>query len=107
MAYGLVALPIHTAREQRVIEERTDLFRLVERQKIDNAIVLLADGTGVLRPMPDLDLTRNDVNLQNDVLYGRDFGDQRNQLLQLAFPERRLYRYTREEGQSMGKLEPL
>jgi hypothetical protein len=104
LAFGLVALPLHVVREGRVVEERTDVFRLVEREQLRQAIVLLASGTGVLRPMPIPDLTRNDVDLENDVLYAQDLGPQPAQGLAAAFPDRRLYRYTRAPGEVEGRL---
>jgi hypothetical protein len=107
LVFGLVALPPHTVRERRVVEERTDLFRLVERQQVRNAIVVLSSGTGVLRPMPVPDLTRNDVDLRGDVLYARDLGARNNRKLASAFPGRRLYRYTRAHGEVEGRLSAL
>lgn len=104
LAFGLVALPLHAVREGRVVAERTDVFRLVEREQIRRAIVLLASGTGVLRPMPIRDLTRNDVELTNDVLYAQDLGPLPAQRLAAAFPDRRLYRYTRAPGEVEGRL---
>jgi 4-amino-4-deoxy-L-arabinose transferase-like glycosyltransferase len=106
-AFALAALPLHTARERRVVEERTDVFRLVEREQLSHAIVLLSNGTGVLRPMPVPDLTRNDVDLRNDVLYARDLGDLHAWRLARAFPGRRLYRYSRARGEVEGRLDAV
>ena len=104
LVFGLIALPLHAVRERRVVEERTDVFRLVERKQLRHAIVLLASGTGVLRPMPIPDLTRNDVDLRNDVLYAQDLGPGQARRLAAAFPGRRIYRYTRAPDEPQGSL---
>ena len=69
---ALVKLPVIAWRENRIVRERTDVYRIVEEKGIRNAVVLLSAGTGVLRPMPSGDLTRNDIHFKNRVLYAID-----------------------------------
>jgi hypothetical protein len=101
--YGVVKIPFIADRESQVVAERTDLYRLVEKAKISNAVVFVSSPTGVIRPMPAGDLTRNDPYFQNDILYVRDFGA-KNKLVMDYYPDRHFYRYRRDRESARGKL---
>ena len=83
----------HFRVERQVIWERKDLYRLVEREKIKNAIIFLKTGTGTIRPMPIQDLTRNDLDYSNSVLYVWDRGKD-NQRLMEYYPKKHYYTYS-------------
>lgn len=103
--WAILIIPKHTIEEHRVIEERMDLYKLVKQEGIGNAIVVLSDGTGVLRPMPIGDLIRNGTDLSGDVLFARDLGDEKNKELKKYFPGKIIYRYSRDEIEVRGILE--
>jgi hypothetical protein len=101
--YAAVKMPFIADREEKIITERKDLYDLVEQTKISNAVVFVSSPTGVKRPMPAGDLTRNDPYFQNDVLYVRDLGPN-NKLVMEYYPDRRFYRYRRDRESPRGKL---
>jgi hypothetical protein len=100
---AVVKLPAVAVRENRIVVERKDVYRIVREMKISNAVVLLSSGTGVLRPMPSGDLTRNDLRYENDVLYAIDHIHANGPLMDY-YKDRRFYRYLREPGKARGKL---
>lgn len=101
--FAIVKMPFIAWRENKVIEERKDLYSLVKKRDIRNAVVIVSSYTSVLRPMPTGDLTRNDVYYLNDVLYAIDL-QERNQELMNFYPDRQFYRYIRTPGDVNGKL---
>jgi hypothetical protein len=103
VAYGVVKMPFIAEREKKIISERTDIYDLVEKTKISNAVVIISSTTSVIRPMPIGDLTRNDPYFQNDVLYVRDLGSN-NRLVMDYYPDRKFYRYRRDRESANGKL---
>jgi hypothetical protein len=103
MLYMVVKIPFIADREHRVIVERKDVYRLVGEQSIINAVVFLSSHTGIMRPMPTGDLTRNDVRYQNDVLYVRDIPAS-NQELMDYYPGRTFYKYVRKPEEVKGAL---
>jgi hypothetical protein len=103
LIFAIVKFPFIAWRENKVIEQRRDLYSLVQKRDIRNAIVVVSSYTSVIRPMPIGDLTRNDVYYLNDVLYAIDL-QQRNQELMEYYPERAFYRYVREVNDEKGKL---
>ena len=103
VVFAIVKLPFISSRENKIVEERKDVYALVQKRDIRNAIVLVSSYTSVLRPMPIGDLTRNDVYYLNDVLYAIDLKE-RNQELMTYYPDREFYRYVREVNDEKGKL---
>jgi 4-amino-4-deoxy-L-arabinose transferase-like glycosyltransferase len=101
--WGACAIPFIAKREHRIISERMDLYRLVARENVHDAIIILRSGTGVTRPMPARDLARNGIEFQNDVLYARDLGA-KNAELNTYFPNRKFYMYHRRKNQQNGRL---
>jgi hypothetical protein len=101
--YAVAKFPFITQREHRVIEDRLDVYRLAEKNKLHHAVVLIASRVSVIRPMPIGDLTRNDVAFRNDVLYAFDIPG-RNKELFAYYPQREFYRYVREPNNPRGRL---
>jgi hypothetical protein len=103
MIYGIVKLPFIAVREHQVVEERKDVYRQVNEQHLTNAIVFLSSHTGVIRPMPAGDLTRNDQTYNNDVLYVLDLKERNEELIRF-YPDRKFYRYVKYKEEVAGKL---
>jgi hypothetical protein len=101
--YAVVKIPFIANREHQVIEERNDLYRIVSNSNISNAVVFISSHTGIIRPMPMGDLTRNDVNYKNDVLYALDLKE-KNHVLMQYYPDRVFYKYIKEKENVDGKL---
>ncbi len=101
--FALVKFPFISSRENAVVDERKDLYALVQERDVRNAVVFVSSYTSVIRPMPIGDLTRNDVYFLNDVLYAIDLKE-RNQELLDYYPDRAFYRYVREVNDPHGKL---
>lgn len=99
----IIKVPLIMHREYKIISERTDVFRQVERAHLSNAVVILKSGTGVIRPMPSGDLTRNDANFHNTVLYAVDHPDFTDDMM-LYYKDRSVYEYVRTPGSVEGKL---
>jgi hypothetical protein len=106
LMWGAAAIPVIAKQEHQIISERMDLYRLVEKEDIHNAIIILRSGTGVMRPMPARDLARNGIGFQNDVLYARDLGAD-NAKLKTYFPDKKLYMYHRDKNEQNGRLMEL
>lgn len=106
LIYSTVKLPYIIHREHQVIEERTDIYNLVERARLQNAVVLVSTHTGIIRPMGSLDLIRNGLGYGGDVIYVHDKG-QRNEELMRYYPGRSFYRYVRHPETVEGKLVPV
>lgn len=97
-------MPWIVAREHRIVVERTDLYRQVEAKGIHNAVVFVASGTGVTRPMPQGDLPRNGITFDGDVLYALDLGEERRGELMNHYPNRAFYVYSRQKDHVQGNL---
>ena len=105
----LIAVPAsawHAATAHAIVYERTDLYRVVDRSGIGNAIVFVATPTGTRRPMAPTDHTRNWGRNDGSVLYAVDLGGENVRLMQ-AYPGRTYYRYTYDPATSGGRLEKL
>jgi 4-amino-4-deoxy-L-arabinose transferase-like glycosyltransferase len=103
LIYGIVKMPFIIHREHRIISERTDIYKQVEKANIHNAVVLVASHTGIIRPMGILDLTRNGLDFKGDVIYAIDKGQENDQLFDV-FPNRSFYRYIRDPEIVEGEL---
>ncbi len=99
----IIKIPLIMHREYKVIRERTDVYRQVEMANLSNAIVILKSGTGVIRPMPSGDLTRNDADFQNSVLYAVDHDEFTDDLMR-HYKDRSVYEYVRTPGSVEGML---
>lgn len=103
LVYAVVKIPFIAIREHRVIEERKDLYNAVNDSNISNAVVFISSHTGLIRPMPKGDLTRNDIHYKNDVLYALDMNE-KNDVLMRYYPGKTFYRYVKEKEDVNGKL---
>ncbi len=101
--FSVIKLPSIAEREEQVIHERKDVYDLVARENIADAVVILSSPTGVIRPMPIGDLTRNDLP-DPSVVYLQD--KDHDAVLRL-FPNRSYYRYFRNVNEVHGKLLPI
>jgi 4-amino-4-deoxy-L-arabinose transferase-like glycosyltransferase len=101
--YGIVKMPFIMQREHRIVSERVDLYKVVEEANVDNAVILVTTHTGVMRPMGMLDLTRNGITWDGDVIYALDKGPENRELFQY-YPARSFYRYVRDHEIVEGEL---
>jgi len=95
----------HTTMEHRIVDKRLSLYRLVEREGIENAVIYVASSTAGPRYMNLGDLLRNGINRTNSVLYVRDLGPGKKQKLMAFYSGRDFYRYSRKKGEITGSLE--
>jgi hypothetical protein len=101
--YGIAKLPFIMSREERITDERQDLYDLVRQKKITNAVVFVASSTSPTRPMPAPDLTRNDARFLNDVIYALELPKINGQLMEY-YSDRSFYRYVRDVDHPEGEL---
>lgn len=106
LIFSLLKMPFIANREHQVILERKDLYAQVQRMKIHNAVVFISSNTSIVRPMSIADLTRNDEQYKNDVLYAIDL-QYKNKYLVDRYKNRNFYLYSRSENSCEGKLVPL
>lgn len=103
LAFAIVKLPFIAEREGQIIDQRQDMYDLVEEQKIRNAIVFVGSPTSPIRPMPTRDLTRNDPNFMNNVIYVLPIRGI-NHLIMEYYSDRAVYRYERNPDDPDGEL---
>jgi hypothetical protein len=103
VVFCILKIPFIAHREHRVIQERKDLYELVAKQDLRNAVVLIASPTGIIRPMPEGNLARNDGAYSGEVLYAQDNGEGNVELFDF-YKDRNFYRYTRKEDVKQGEL---
>jgi hypothetical protein len=103
MIYAVVKLPFVSYREARIIDQRQDLYDLVEQKKVNNAVVFVAAPTSPLRPMPADDLTRNDPMFMNDVIYVLSHPRIDQQVMDY-YADRSVYKYIRDLDNPQGQL---
>ena len=98
--YAVVKLPYLLEREARVIEERKDVYEKVQAAGLSNAVVFIDTHTGVIRPMPVRDLTRNGIgSVVPSVIYAEDRDDHNIELMNF-YPDRKFYRYIRPDKET-------
>jgi len=96
LSFQIGYLPLRALREHRVVVERQSLYALVEERKLKDAVVLVLDDIGQVRPMPPRDAVRNGLFIRDQpVIYALDKNDETTQILRERFPSRRFYRYYR------------
>jgi hypothetical protein len=107
LIYHVPLTIMHITNEKESIWHRMEPYRLVEQEKIKDAVVFLKSGSGtLLKPMPVEDLTRNDPDYANSVLFAKDQGVD-NLSLMNHYPERNYYYYFRDRNNSRGYLQEL
>jgi Dolichyl-phosphate-mannose-protein mannosyltransferase len=85
--------PVKLAEAHRYIEARRALYRTVEQEKLQNAVVFIRAVSGNYFPW---NLTRNTPDFQGPVLYVHDLQDS-NWLLFQQYPGRRFFVYEYDE----------
>jgi hypothetical protein len=106
ICFSVVKFPFINLREHRVIRERNDLYDIVNAQQISNAVIFVSSHTGVIRPMPIGDLTRNDLHENGSVIYVQDRGA-KNSIIINKFRGRKFYLYDRDPEKVHGELKSL
>jgi hypothetical protein len=101
--YAAVKIPVIAYREHKIILDREDPYRLVKSNEVHHAVVLISSRVCMIRPMPVGDLTRNDAEYKNDVLFAFDIPG-RNHELFAFYPDRQFYRYVRDKEEQRGRL---
>ncbi|MEX1239302.1 MAG: glycosyltransferase family 39 protein [Cyclobacteriaceae bacterium] len=101
--YAVVKFPFITQREGQILDERQDLYDLVDEQRLSNAVVLVSSSTSPIRPMPADDLTRNDGKYENDVIFALELPEITGKLMEY-YNDRSFYRYIREPDDPHGEL---
>jgi len=89
-----------------VIQQKRDVFRMVEEARLSNALVFLKTGSGTA---PAYDCSRNGTKFSGPVLFVRDMGLD-NAILRREYPDREAYEYEydRKGGRGrLSRLEPL
>lgn len=104
--YALIKIPIIATHEHAIIKEREHVYQLVEEKGVRNAVVFIGSGAGLLRPMPNKDLTRNDKSYKNDVIYALDLKEKNKELINY-YKGRKFYIYKRDTREVMGQLMEL
>jgi hypothetical protein len=100
------AMPAFMRAFRVLIDERMDLYDLVERQDLKNAVVVVNAPTGRLDPMGPLDLVRNGIEVSGSVIYALPKPDVLERLKAL-YPSRQIYVYRREADAVSGRLDPV
>ena len=103
---SVLQIYLHAKQEHQVVVERMDLYDLVEKEQLTDAIVFIKSSTGVLRRMGPIDLTRNGITLESDILYAVDKGT-RNSELHKYFPDKKFYVYSKDKLSRYGQLTRL
>lgn len=110
MAASVVAclplLALHARDQARVVFDRAEPFRMAEQRALRRAVVFLATGSGWTRPMAPADLTRNDPDFDDAVLFVHDRGAE-NARLMARYPGWSFWRYRVDPRSHAGVLEPL
>ncbi|MCC6992858.1 MAG: glycosyltransferase family 39 protein [Acidobacteria bacterium] len=102
-----VALVVHAAIERRVVRERMDPFTMAAAAGLHDALVLISGRVGSARSMAAFDLTRNDLDLRADVIYGLDPGPGARCAPAARVAGRATYVYIWSLRQARGVLEPV
>lgn len=98
LAFQLGYLAPRVAREHTVVVERQSLYERVRSAGITNAVILVLDDVGHVRPLPPRDLLRNGLEVGDEpVTYALDKGDEMTLGLMKQFPGRRFYRHYRNQ----------
>jgi hypothetical protein len=100
-------LPWHAAQQHRKTVQWRDVDRAVAEEGLEDAIVFLRSGVGLDWYLMPTELTRNDVDLEQSVLFVLDRGtpERQRELLE-HFPGRTLWVYERARDQVRGRVRP-
>jgi hypothetical protein len=102
LAVNVHGLLTFSKRTAKVIQEKREVYKVVEREDISHAVVILQTGSGAAVPE---DLTRNGVSFDGSVLYVRDLGPE-NRELPRQYPSRRILVFRFDALTRRGSLAP-
>ena len=85
--------PVKLAEAHRNIVARQALYRMVERTRLDNAVIFIRSISGEFLPW---NLTRNAPDFRGAVLYVHDLGDLNHVLIE-QFPGKKFFLYEYDE----------
>jgi hypothetical protein len=102
-----VAFVVHAAIEGRVVRERMDPFTMAAAAGLRGALVLISGRVGSARSMAAFDLTRNDLDLRADVIFGLDPGQGARCRPAARVAGRATYLYVWRADEARGVLAPL
>jgi hypothetical protein len=102
-----VAFVVHAVIEHRVVRERMDPYTMATAAGLHGALVLISGRVGSARSMAAFDLTRNDLDLRADVIYGLDPGHGARCAPAARVPGRASYLYFWRAAAARGVLEPI
>lgn len=102
-----VAILAHAGIERRVVRERMDPFTMVAAAGLHDALVLISGRVGSARSMAAFDLTRNDLDLGADVIYGLDPGPGARCAPAARVAGRAAYLYVWSAREARGALAPV
>jgi hypothetical protein len=108
----LAALSVIAPFWRVVVDQKMDLYDQVRAKHLHDAVVAIASPTGTLSKvsrglqMMPVDLTRNGIAADGQVLYVLDIFDQLEKLHRLL-PRRRFYVYERDPDEPKGSLRRL
>jgi hypothetical protein len=103
ICFSIVKFPFINIREHKIVEDRKDLYRLVNERHLSNAVVFVSSHTCVIRPMPIGDLIRNDLNENSNVIYVQDLGS-KNSIIIDQYKGKSFYKYDRNPELTHGEL---
>ena len=101
--YAISQIVEHATDFEEQVYERVNVFRTIEAAELENAVVILKTGSG---SMHQVDLPRNSLDFDNEVLVVQERGGQYGALIR-AYPERKFYEYYYRGKGRLGKLVQL
>jgi hypothetical protein len=102
MGTNIWVLSRESRRVSAEVHDRTEVFETVKRLGLRRAIVFLRTGSG---SMPPMDLTRNGISFDGDVLYVQDRGATNSRLLR-RYPDRQAFVYSFDPAIHAGSIIP-
>jgi hypothetical protein len=108
LAVCLAGIAIIAPFARALVNQRMDLYDLVQKRDLRNAVVAIRSKTGAIpgMEMDQRDLTRNGIDLDSQVLYVLYNFDLLREL-QTLFPDRQFYVYERKSSDPKGELRQL
>lgn len=103
---AVAAMPAFMRAFRALIDERMDLYDLVARQELHDAVVVVSAPTSRLDLLGPLDLVRNGIDVSGAVIYALPGKDVLARLKAL-YPTRRIYVYRRDLDAASGRLDPV
>jgi hypothetical protein len=102
----LAAMAVIAPYLRTVVDQRMDLYDQVQAKHLHDAVVVVRSKTGTISPMSTLDLIRDGITADRDVLYVLNIPGQVEKLHRLL-PQRQFYAYDRDPSSPKGSLRRL